>query len=162
MYYFKKSDLSKEEKKARKELFGKFSEGFRKLKPYRWDLGNDKNITEIPVTTMPIFKTPFHLSYLIYLGNISKGLMKFYLGTAIRMCKITNTPISFLLHPLDLIGGDQITQLAFFPGMNVASSRKVEIFKEVIRSLAKHYEFVNMSQHYKEIAAVSKLKKIKV
>ena len=32
-YYFAKSDLSKEEKRARKELFGKFSEGFRKLKP---------------------------------------------------------------------------------------------------------------------------------
>ena len=124
MYYFKKSDLSKEEKKARKELFGKFSEGFRKLKPYKWDLGNGKNITEIPVTTMPVFKLPFHLSYLIYLGNISMPLMKFYLSTAIRMCKITNTPISFLLHPLDLIGGDQITQLAFFPGMNVTSTKK--------------------------------------
>ena len=59
MYYFKKSDLSKEEKKARKELFGKFSEGFRKLKPYKWNLGGGKSITEIPVTTMPVFKLPF-------------------------------------------------------------------------------------------------------
>jgi len=161
MYYFKKSDLSREEKKARKELFGKFSEGFRKLKPYQWDLGNNRHIVEIPVTTMPVFKTPFHLSYLIYLGNISKGLMKFYLNTAIRMCKLTNTPVSFLLHPLDLIGGDQITQLAFFPGMNVTSSKKVEIFNEVIRTLAKHYEVVNMSEHYNEIKN-SELKKVKV
>ena len=96
MYYFKKSDLSKEEKKARKELFGKFSEGFRDLKPYKWDLGDGKTITEIPVTTMPVFKLPFHLSYLIYLGNISMPLMKLYLNSAIRMCKITNTPVSFL------------------------------------------------------------------
>ena len=64
-YYFAKSDLSKEEKKSRKELFGKFSEGFRRLKPYKWDLGNGKTITELPVTTMPVFKLPFHLSYLI-------------------------------------------------------------------------------------------------
>lgn len=148
MYYFKKSDLSKEEKKARKELFGKFSEGFRKLKPYKWDLGNGKSITEIPVTTMPVFKLPFHLSYLIYLGNISMPLMKFYLNTAIRMCKITNTPISFLLHPLDLIGGDQITQLAFFPGMNVSSDKKVAVFKNVIRLLQKKYEVVNMGKHF--------------
>ena len=42
-YYFAKSDLSKEEKRARKELFGKFSEGFRKLKPYKWDLGKGEN-----------------------------------------------------------------------------------------------------------------------
>lgn len=147
MYYFQKSDLSKEEKKARKELFGKFSEGFRKLKPYKWDLGNGKTLAEIPVTTMPVFKLPFHLSYLIYLGNISMPLMKLYLATAIRMCKITRTPISFLLHPLDLIGGDQITDLAFFPGMNVGSEKKVEIFKNVIHSLQKYFEMVNMSQH---------------
>ncbi|HEY5370720.1 MAG TPA: polysaccharide deacetylase family protein [Hanamia sp.] len=148
MYYFKKSDLSKEEKKARKELFGKFSEGFRKLKPYKWDLGEGKSITEIPVTTMPVFKLPFHLSYLIYLGNISMPLMKFYLNTSIRMCKITNTPISFLLHPLDLIGGDQITQLAFFPGMNVDSSKKVEVFRKVIGLLQKHFKVVNMTAHW--------------
>jgi hypothetical protein len=151
MYYFKKSDLSKEEKKARKELFGKFSEGFRKLKPYKWNLGSGKSITEIPVTTMPVFKLPFHLSYLIYLGNISMPLMKLYLNTAIGMCKITNTPISFLLHPLDLIGGDQITQLAFFPGMNVSSDKKVEVFKNVIKTLSKNYDMVNMTKHLKDL-----------
>jgi peptidoglycan-N-acetylglucosamine deacetylase len=157
MYYFKKSDLSKEEKKARKELFGKFSEGFRKLKPYKWDLGNGKSITEIPVTTMPVFKLPFHLSYLIYLGNISMPLMKTYLNTAIRMCKITKTPISFLLHPLDLIGGNQISELAFFPGMNVSSDKKVEVFINVIGLLQKHYEIVNMSEHWKVIEKNNKI-----
>jgi hypothetical protein len=162
MYYFKKSDLSKEEKKARKELFGKFSEGFRKLKPYKWDLGNGKSITEIPVTTMPIFKLPFHLSYLIYLGNISMPLMKLYLNTAIRMCKVTRTPISFLLHPLDLIGGDQITELAFFPGMNVKSNKKVEVFKTVIKTLSGNYHLVNMSEHLKnmELNRIFKFKRI--
>ncbi len=161
MYYFKKSDLSKEEKKARKELFGKFSEGFRKLKPYKWDLGNNKTITEIPVTTMPVFKLPFHLSYLIYIGNLSKGLMKLYLNTALTMCKITNTPVSFLLHPLDLIGGDQITELAFFPGMNVSSAKKVAIFKEVISTIGKHYNLVGMGKHYDDIIQNPGLKEIR-
>ncbi len=75
LYYFWKSDLTRKEKKARKELFGKFNEGFRRLKPYYWDLGNGKKIMEIPVTTMPVFKLPFHLSYLLYISNISTGLM---------------------------------------------------------------------------------------
>jgi hypothetical protein len=162
MYYFRKSDLTKEEKKARKELFGKFSEGFRKLKPYKWDLGGGKNIIELPVTTMPVFKIPFHLSYLIYLGNISMGLMKLYLSTALRMCRLTNTPVSFLLHPLDLIGGDQITQLAFFPGMNVSSAKKVEIFQKVIKSLSLHYNVVNMSKHLDYLEAHSKMKLKKI
>ena len=146
LYYFWKSDLSKEEKGARKELFGKFSEGFRKLKPYYWKLGDEKRIAEIPVTTMPIFKFPFHLSYLLYLSNISTGLMKLYLNIAIFLCKVAYTPISFLLHPLDIIGGDQITQLSFFPGMNVRSERKVRIFWEVISLLKGKYTLVNISE----------------
>lgn len=157
-YYFAKSDLSKEEKRSRKELFGKFSEGFRKLKPYQWDLGEGKTIAEIPVTTMPVFKLPFHLSYLIYLGNISMSLMKLYLWIALSLCRITKTPISYLLHPLDLIGGDQINELAFFPGMNVGSNKKLEIFRQIITSISKHYRIVNMSVFYQERKKKSRLK----
>lgn len=153
MYYFSKSDLTKEEKIARKELFGKFSEGFRKVKPYKWDLGDGKTIKEIPVTTMPVFKLPFHLSYLIYIGNISIPLMKFYLNSAIRLCKITKTPVSFLLHPLDLIGGDQITQLAFFPGMNIKSEKKLSIFDIVISTMKKHFELLPMSAFAKKLSS---------
>ena len=142
MYYFKKSDLSKEEKKARKELFGKFSEGFRKLKPYQWDLGNGKNLLEIPVTTMPVFKLPFHQSYLLYISGISKPLMKAYLWVSIFMCKITKTPPSYLLHPLDLIGGDDVPQLAFFPGMNIKSEKKLEVFRIAMQMLKKNFDLI--------------------
>ena len=144
-YYFWKSDLSKQEKRARKELFGKFSEGLRDLKPYYWNLGNDKKLLEIPVTTIPLFKVPFHLSYLLFLSSISMPLMKVYLGLAIFMCKITKTPISFLLHPLDLIGGDQIKQLAFFPGMNIPTNRKVTVFKYVLKVLKSNFELLPMN-----------------
>ena len=133
------------------------AKGFRKLKPYKWNLGEGKNITEIPVTTMPVFKLPFHLSYLIYLGNISMPLMKLYLNTAIMMCRLTRTPVSFLLHPLDLIGGDQVTALAFFPGMNVSSTKKVDIFKKVIQLLKKHYNVQNMTRHLDHIEQNSKM-----
>jgi hypothetical protein len=156
-YYFWKSNLSREEKKARKELFGKFNEGFRSIKPYFWKVGRDKRIMEIPVTTLPIFKIPFHLSYLLYLSNISIGLMKLYLNIAIFLCKITRTPLSFLLHPLDLIGGDQISELAFFPGMNIKSQRKVKIFKTVISKIEKNFTVVNMGQYYKELIKNNKM-----
>ena len=147
MYYFWKSDLSKEEKKDRKELFGSFSEGFRSLKPYHHNLNNGKKLLEIPVTTIPIFKIPFHLSYLLYLSGISMPLMRFYLWFAVFMCRLTRTRPSYLLHPLDLIGGDQVTELAFFPGMNISSEKKVKVFKIVIKKLKKHFELVNMTEH---------------
>jgi peptidoglycan/xylan/chitin deacetylase (PgdA/CDA1 family) len=143
-YYFWTSDLTKEERKKRNELFGKFTDGFKPLKPYYMELSNGKKLLEIPVTTMPIFRIPFHLSYLIYLSKISKPLMNLYYGTALGLCKLTNTPPSFLLHPLDIIGGDKITDLKFFPGMNIESAKKVSVFKEKILTLKRRYTLLKM------------------
>lgn len=147
MYYFWTSGLSKEERKERKELFGRFREGLRPLKPYYWKLTNGQKIIEIPVTTIPLFKVPFHLSYLLYLSNYSMLLMKLYLNFAILLCKLTRTSPSFLLHPLDLIGGDEVPELVFFPGMNIPSNKKVEVFKSVINTLCKHYSLLNMGTY---------------
>lgn len=155
MYYFSKSALSREEKNARKELFGKFSEGFRKLKPYYFQLGGGRKIMEIPVTTMPIFRLPFHLSYLIYLSKISVLLMKLYLNIAISLCKLTRTPISFLLHPLDIIGGDKINQLAFFPGMNIKTENKVNVCKAVLKKLSISCEIVSVPGLMNNIGCIS-------
>lgn len=151
-YYFMKSDLSKEKKKVRKELFGKFSDGFRRIKPYYINLGNDRKILEIPVTTMPIIKLPFHLSYLLYLSNFSMISMKYYLNTVISVCKFTSTPVSFLLHPLDLIGGDKINELSFFPGMNIPSEKKISLFKKVISEFKRNFHVLTLNEFYSHYA----------
>lgn len=157
-YYFWTSGLSKEERKERKELFGTFQDGLRPLKPYLWKLSGNKSLMEVPVTTIPVFKTPFHLSYLLYISGFSMLLMKFYLNFAIVMCKITGTRPSFLLHPLDLTGGDQIPELSFFPGMNIKSEHKVKVFKTVIQTLSKHYTLLTMNS-FVNATALQNLKK---
>ena len=146
-YYFKTSKLTSEEKKERKKLFGTFKDGFRPVKPYLWNVNENKKLLEIPVTTIPFIKTPFHLSYLIYLNNISPFLMKQYLNMAIAFCKMTKTSPSFLLHPLDLIGGDLVPKLKFFPGMNLKSDAKTKVFLYVIGILAKNFELISMNKH---------------
>ncbi|NLP10037.1 polysaccharide deacetylase family protein [bacterium] len=146
-FYFFKSNLSRVEKKERRELFGKFRDGMRPIKPYFWDVGRNKTLLEIPVTTMPIFRIPFHLSYLIYLSRISTRLMRFYLYSALSLCRITRTEPSFLLHPLDLIGGDKIPQLAFFPGMDISSHEKVKLFITVLNRIAVKFSPVPMSAY---------------
>ena len=156
-YYFWKSTLSKEEKESRKELFGSFKEGFYPLKPFLWQFNNNQELLEIPVTTMPILKLPFHQSYLLYISNISVGLMKLYLNFAISMCKITGTQPSFLLHPLDLIGADHVPELSFFPGMNIKSEQKLKVFKTAMQILKKNFELVNMSQFADSLSPYKKL-----
>jgi hypothetical protein len=144
MYYFWNSKLTKEERESRKELFGSYKEGFYPLKPFIWKLNNNKTLLEIPVTTMPLFKIPFHLSYLLYISGYSMGLMKVYLNFSLWMCKITKTSPSILLHPLDLISGDKVPQLAFFPGMNIPTEKKVKVFKYALERLKKDFEILPM------------------
>jgi peptidoglycan-N-acetylglucosamine deacetylase len=156
-YYFWKSKLSKEEKKSRKELFGSFKEGFYPLKPFRWEFKNKKRLLEIPVTTMPVFKIPFHQSYILYISNISKPIMKMYLWFSIFMCKITKTPPSYLLHPLDLIGSDDVPELAFFPGMNIQSENKLKVFEIAINMLKKNFELLPMSEFSKSLSQERKI-----
>ncbi len=161
MYYFWKSDLSKAQKKDRNELFGSMKNGFQPLQPFRWKLPSGQSILEIPVTTIPVVKMPFHLSYLLYLSRYSILLMKLYLYLAIGMCKIRGISPSYLLHPLDLIGGDKIKDLAFFPGMDLTSDRKVKIFKDVIGMLGKHFNLVNMSTHADNLLQRRDLKSVR-
>ena len=159
-YYFWKSKLSREEKESRKELFGSFKEGFYPLKPFMWKLKSDGTLQEIPVTTMPVFKIPFHQSYLLYISGFSIGLMKVYLRFAIFMCKMTHTQPSYLLHPLDLMGEDHVPALAFFPGMDIKSEQKLKVFRIAMKTLKRHFELLPMSEFSKRLS--DKLKTIRV
>lgn len=70
--------------------------------------------------------------------------------------------MSFLLHPLDIIGGDQISALSFFPGMDVSSEKKVFIFKKVIKKILKYQQLQKMSKYHEQLIKNSKLKEISV
>lgn len=147
IYYFRTSSLTKEQKKERKELFGKFSDGFMKLKPYFWRLKNNRALLELPVTTMPLFRIPIHLTYLVYLSALSNQLMYVYLKCALYLCKLTKTSPNFLIHPTDLLGEDMVDDMEFFPGMKIPSDKKLAIFKKVISVFSRHFTLVTMENH---------------
>jgi peptidoglycan-N-acetylglucosamine deacetylase len=157
-YYFNTAKLTEQEKKLRENLFGGFKDGLRPVKPYCWRLGSGSMLLEIPVSTIPWIKVPFHLSYLIYLSRFSVLLMKAYLKTAVTFCRSSGTEPSFLLHPLDLIGKEQLPQLAFFPGMDLSGARKIELFKMAIGILAERFQIVKMSVHAQSLLKRGHLK----
>ena len=126
-YYFMTAKLTPEERAKRKALFGKFSEGLRPLKPYQWQL-SEGELIEIPVTTLPVFKTPIHISYLLYASSYSPALAKLYFRTALTMCKLAGVQPSILLHPLDFLGCDDVKELAFFPGMQMTGAQRSQSF----------------------------------
>ncbi|OLE96994.1 MAG: polysaccharide deacetylase, partial [Cyanobacteria bacterium 13_1_20CM_4_61_6] len=156
-YYFMTAKLTDEERERRKALFGKLSDGLQPLKPYRWRVG-DGTLVEIPVTTMPVFKVPIHVSYILYLGNFAPALALLYFKMAIRLCRMTGTQPSLLLHPLDFLGADDNQpELDFFPAMRVPSEKKLEMVSEVLRVMTEHFNVVNLQRHAQEAARSSDL-----
>ena len=146
LYYLMTARLSAEEKRRRKRLFGTFGEGLRPLAPYRWRLG-ERKLLEIPVTTMPVLRTPIHLSYLLYLGQYSPGVARRYFQAALALCRSGKIGPSILLHPLDFLGGDDIDALRFFPAMRRPSGDKVRQVSDHLAQLGGSFRVVTMGEH---------------
>jgi hypothetical protein len=151
-YYFRSSSLSATEREQRRQLFGGFSEGFRPLKPYRW--GPPANgLIEIPVTTMPLFRTPIHASYILHISRFSRGLAKTYFLSALRLCRLSGVSPSLLLHSLDFLDAGDVPRLAFFPGVQVPVDEKLKLLAWMLDRVARHHRIVPMEEHARIAAA---------
>jgi len=145
-YYFFNAKLDPEEKKKRAKLFGTLADGLKPIKVYKWKTPSG-SITEIPVTTIPIVRSPFHLSYLIYLQSFSPLLSSAYRNLAFSACKIAKVNPSFLLHPLDFLGRDEAPELAFFPGMKMSAAEKLNLAEKTFSALEERFTLVSMRDH---------------
>jgi hypothetical protein len=155
-YYFMTARLGAAERRQRQKLFGTFQEGLRPLRPYCWrtEVGT---LVEMPVTTMPLLKVPIHVSYLLYLSVFSRRLALAYFRVALQLCRRTGTAPSLLLHPLDFLGGDDTTDLSFFPAMGLAAATKAALVGEVIDRLLGEYTVVTMREHATVAARTNRL-----
>jgi hypothetical protein len=152
-YYFMTTKLTPAEKAQRKQLFGHAREGLRPLKPYRWQL-DEGPLLEIPVTTMPVFKVPIHISYVLYLAALAPPLAVRYFQMSLALCRATGAQPSILLHPLDFLGADDHQpELAFFPAMGQPAAQKLKIVSDALACLAKNFQVVNLAQHARAAAA---------
>ena len=157
-YYFFRSSLSKTEKEDRKALFGNWKDGFQSNQPFEWT-GESDDLLEIPVTTMPFFKVPIHISYVLYLGGFSKILAKTYFWSAMKMCRLAGVQPSILLHPLDFMGAEDDEDLAFFPAMDQSAQSKIDLLSDCLAMMTKQFHVVTMEKHAEEIKKVMSMKK---
>lgn len=145
-YYFFSTSFDAVEKDRRKALFGKWSDGLLPLAPYPIACESGRLI-EIPVTTMPIFRMPIHISYVLYISGFSRVLARNYFRLALRLCHLTHIQPSLLLHPLDFLGCDDIDQLRFFPGMAARSGDKMDVVSELLEMFCHDFSVTMMREH---------------
>jgi hypothetical protein len=144
--YFMRSQLTAGQAEERKGLFGSFREGFRSNKMYLWTTSAG-DLAEVPVTTMPWFRVPIHVSYLLYLATYSPAIARAYFSTALRLCRLNGVQPSLLLHPLDLLGGDDDKGLGFFPAMNLSGRFKTDFVAGVLEEYAARFEVLPLVEH---------------
>ena len=112
-------------------------------------------ILEIPVTTMPIFRVPFHISYILYLSTISPILALAYFQIALALCRLTQTQPSLLLHPLDFLSNEDIQELSFFPAMGLPTRKKISLVGKLIDTFCRQFIVVPLKEHVYHITQMS-------
>ncbi len=149
-YYFLNARLSKQERERRKKLFGNMREGLRPLAPYQWRIG-DSQLLEIPVTTIPIIRAPFHFSYLHWLAQFGDWVADAYFRTALTTCRLRRIEPSLLLHPLDFLGSDDVSALSFFPAMQQTGDAKMRRIERWLGRFAAEFDVFPMGEYGKSL-----------
>ena len=153
-FYFRSAQLTAEQREERSTLFGSWRDGLRPLRAYHWVLpGSTAPLLELPVTTLPLFRVPIHVSYLLYLSAVQPRLARHYFRSALRLCRWRGVSPSILLHPLDFLGADDVKSLAFFPGMQMGGEQKVELVLEFLAELQRDFEVITMARHADRVLA---------
>lgn len=142
-YFFMTSKLPAEEKQRRSKLYGSMKDGLSPLVPYQIQPG----LMELPVTTMPIFRTPVHLSYLLFLGQYSMPLAHAYWALAVTLCRLTHVGPSLLLHPTDFLDATDVPEMSFFPAMKIPAERKISLVRHTLSTLRLHWTPGTMLDH---------------
>lgn len=150
-YYFRSTKLSAAQIEERQALFGSLTDVAQPNVAYEWETSAGP-LAELPVTTLPAARVPIHVSYLLYLSGYSMTVALAYFEAALLACRLRGQGPSILLHPLDLLGGDEVSDLEFFPGMQLAGSLKRERTARFINRLAGRFDVVPCRDHLRAVA----------
>jgi hypothetical protein len=136
--------MSREERKQRAAMYGKISDGFAPMSPRM--LPGSPPLASVPVTTFPLLRLPFHMSYVTWLSGMVGPLALAYVRTGLSLCRWLSLPPSYLLHSLDFVGAGEHPDVGFFPGMNDPWTRKERLLRSVLGSLSARFQVMPISE----------------
>jgi peptidoglycan/xylan/chitin deacetylase (PgdA/CDA1 family) len=149
-YYFLTSGLGAAERKKRKALFGSIGDAFRPNRA-RVVQAAGRSLVDLPVTTMPLLRTPIHVSYVLYLARFSRTTARTYFRLAVWLARRTRTEPSLLLHPLDFLTAQDAPELAFFPAMDLPLRDKLELLGFVLDTLGTGFALTTLESHARAV-----------
>jgi len=153
-YYFTTARFNPEQRRQRSALGGTLRDALRPITPYRWQTDRGTFI-ELPVTTLPVFRVPIHMSYLLCLSVLSPTLAAQYFNTALGLCRVIGVQPSLLLHPTDFLGCDDTRDLSFFPAMKLPSEKKLELVSCLLHRLCDQFTVLTLRRHADKVIETS-------
>lgn len=148
--FLMRTKLKGEQKEKAKQLYGGFASMRQPNRPFQRTVG-ERSLWEIPVTVMPLTRSPIHFSYFTFLAGFSTLAAKSYFRSAIKLCQWTRTPPSLLLHPPDFMGCEDDADMAYFPGMKMARKDKLSIVRWALDLYAKTFDVRTMFEQVCQI-----------
>lgn len=135
--FLARTNLKGKELERAKKLYGGFASMRKPNQPHEMQ---GSPLVEVPVTTMPLLRTPIHFSYLMFLASFSELAAKAYFQMTLKMCKFTGTSPSLLLHPPDFMGADDSHDLGHMPGMKMTASKKLAFMHWALKLYSRHFD----------------------
>jgi len=110
------------------------------LKPY--SLG--QSVIEIPNSTLPIVRMPFHSTFVYLLG-------KKYFRVGEWMLRRRNLPLVYVFHAIDLLPQNVDSRLSCFPAMRRSLRERYEIVRYILEVIQTDFQLMTSRQlanHY--------------
>jgi peptidoglycan/xylan/chitin deacetylase (PgdA/CDA1 family) len=103
----------------------------------------ERDIYEIPVSTMPLLRLPFHGSYVMIFSRLSVKMGLRYWRTGFNWYRRRKYPYVFVIHPLELTAVTRDHRLKAQIGYDTPIELKLSLYREVFSTLTKKSEMVS-------------------
>ncbi len=146
-----RSSLTPQQRKDRRAFIGNASDVFFPLRPFIWNT-NSGPLYEVPITTAPFARLPFHMSYLLALLKRSESLAFAYFRMSLNLCRWTGVEPCFTLHALDFLGDEDVPELRGKRSSGLSARQKVGFIARCLDELSAHYEVQSLSRYCEVLA----------
>jgi peptidoglycan-N-acetylglucosamine deacetylase len=129
---------------------GRFIYGFSSLKPYYpdkiklWKKGGMK-IIEIPITTMPGLRLPFHASFTFAAYQVGFGSALFDLGFA--LLRMTSCPLNFVFHTNELSDPIEDREIRRQYGLKLPLKEKYGLCNHMLNAIRNDYDIITSLEY---------------
>ena len=134
---------------------GRFLYGFSPLAPYHpsnekiWKRGKMK-ITEVPITTMPFLRLPFHASFTFAAHHFGFGCSLFNMGYA--LLNLTPLPLNFVFHTNELSDPIYERTIKRQYGLDLPLMVKQKICNQILAAIKKGFNLIPTADYVRSLS----------